>query len=153
MTKIIRVFDVYCAQFSGEFYGGRSRGRVEGVSSRRDEGASAPRPGHHAYSDHMSASPQGATASSASTHGRRGVGQQNTRDGTCWRSAARVSVSAHNCISVNCGGFSEGKSAILETIQTKKSSKLPEFRLDPARGAYSAPRTPIWRRGGSLPLS
>jgi len=80
-------------QFSGEFHGGRSRGRTEGVSSRRGEGAGAPRPGHHAYSYHMSSGTQGASSSPTSTHGRRGAGQSSTRDGTRRCPVARVSIS------------------------------------------------------------
>jgi len=63
------------AQFSGEFYGGRSWGRSEGLSSRWGEGAGAPRAGVNAYSNHLSSGPQGASSSSSSDDGRRGTGE------------------------------------------------------------------------------
>ena len=88
----IRVCDVDCAQFPGEFSGGRSWGRAEGLSSRWGEGAGTPRPGHDAHSNHLSTSSQGAPSSSASADGRRSIGQQNTRDGSCRCRAAWVNL-------------------------------------------------------------
>ena len=79
-----------CVQFSGEFHGGRSWGRAEGVSARWGAGTSAPCTGFHAHPDHVSSGTQGKSSSPSAVDGGRSTCEQDTGDGTRRRTTSRV---------------------------------------------------------------